>query len=67
MLSDKIEDDNILFLDVRSYFNNIRFVVVFNMSSLFKGFFYFYNLLVILIPWYAFNIIYITSFIIENR
>ena len=43
MLSDKIEDDNILFLDVRSYFNNIRFVVVFDVSSLFKFFLYFYN------------------------
>ena len=67
MLSDKTEDDNILFLNVRSYFNNIRFVVVFNMSSLFKGFFYFFNHSIILIPWLSFNIIYITSFIIENR
>ena len=54
MLSDKIEDDNILFLDVHSYRNNIRFVVVFNH-------------LITLIPWFTFNIIYITSFIIEYR
>ena len=40
---------------------------VFDMSSLFKFFFYFYNHLITLIPWDTFNIIYITSFIIENR
>ena len=45
----------------------LTIISVYILSSLFKGFFCFYNHLITLIPWFAFNIIYITSFIIENR
>ena len=51
-----------------SYQILLSFVLVkyiFIMSSLFQIFFYFYNHLILLIPWFTFNINYITWFSIE--